>query len=176
VHVVGFCGPSGSGKTTLIERLVPLLRADGARVSVIKHAHQGFDLDTPGKDSWRHREAGAFEVLLASDRRLAKLREFDAPTEPTVHQLLAELHPCDWVLIEGFKHADVCKVEFVDLARNGPPLYPDDPYVIALVGDAQSALSASTQRPVFARADAEGLAQFLQAQRARLEYDRESQG
>jgi molybdopterin-guanine dinucleotide biosynthesis protein B len=176
MRVIGFCGPSGAGKTTLIEQLVPLLRADGARVSVIKHAHQGFDLDTRGKDSWRHREAGAFEVLIASDRRLAKLREFDAPAEPTVQQLLAELHACDWVLIEGFKHADVCKIEFVDSARNGAALYPEDPYVIALVSDALSALPVATQRPVFARADVDGLAQFLQAQRARLEYDREPQG
>lgn len=97
MRVVGFCGPSGSGKTTLIERLLPLLRARGLRVSVIKHAHSGFDIDQPGKDSWRHRRAGAFEVLLASDQRIAKLREFEVTAQPPVHQLLAEglgtIHP-----------------------------------------------------------------------------------
>ena len=176
MRVVGFCGPSGTGKTTLIERLLPLLKADGSRVSVIKHAHSGFELDQPGKDTWRHREAGAFEVLIASSRRLAKLREYDAAADPTVHQLLSELHDCDWVLVEGLKHADVCKVELFDPVRDGTPTYPDDPYVIALVTDAPQALPVPTQRPVFARADASGLAQFLHAQRARLEYDRESQG
>lgn len=170
MRVVGFCGPSGSGKTTLIERLLPLLRARGLRVSVIKHAHSGFDIDQPGKDSWRHRHAGAFEVLLASDRRIAKLREFEVTGQPTVHQLLAELHDCDWVLIEGFKHADVLKVELLDPALNGQALYPDDPYVVALVSDAAGPLPAPTQRPVFARADVEGLAQFILGQATRHEY------
>jgi molybdopterin-guanine dinucleotide biosynthesis protein B len=176
VRVIGFCGPSGSGKTTLIERLVPLLKVDGSRVSVIKHAHKGFELDRPGKDSWRHREAGAFEVLIASSQRLAKLREYDVAGDPTVHQLLVELHACDWVLIEGFRHADVCKVELFAPSLDGTASYLDDPYVIALVTDAPQALPAPTQRPVFARAAADGLAQFLHEQRARLEYDRESQG
>jgi molybdopterin-guanine dinucleotide biosynthesis adapter protein len=171
MRVTGFCGPSGSGKTTLIERLLPLLRAQSLRVSVIKHAHSGFDIDRPGKDSWRHREAGAFEVLLASDRRIAKLREFDAPMEPTVHQLIAELHACDWVLIEGFKHAGVCKLEFVAPQPDSPPLYPDDPYVVAVVTDAPDALPVPTQLPVFARADVHALAQFLLDQGARHDYD-----
>jgi molybdopterin-guanine dinucleotide biosynthesis adapter protein len=171
MRVAGFCGPSGSGKTTLIERLLPLLRAQSLRVSVIKHAHSGFDIDRAGKDSWRHREAGAFEVLLASDRRIAKLREFDAPMEPSVHQLLAELHECDWVLIEGFKQASVCKFEFVAPQSDRPPLYPDDPYVVALVTDAPENLPVPTQLPVFGRDQVEALAQFLLAQSARHDYD-----
>jgi molybdopterin-guanine dinucleotide biosynthesis protein B len=170
MKVVGFCGPSGSGKTTLIERLLPLLRAAGQRMSVIKHAHRGFDIDQPGKDSWRHREAGAFEVLLASDRRLVKMREFELQGQPTVHQLIAELIDCDWVLIEGFKHADVLKVELLDPSRDSQPLYPDDPYVVALVTDSPQALPMPTQRPVFARAEVEALAQFLLAHAARHEY------
>lgn len=170
MKIVGLCGPSGSGKTTLIERLLPLLRAGGARVSVIKHAHRGFDIDQPGKDSFRHREAGAFEVLLASDHRVAKLREFERAGEPTVHQLLSELHDCDWVVVEGFKHADIPKIEMVDPERPMPPLYPDDPFVVAVVTDQPDALPAPTQRPVFRREDAVGLAQFLAMHALRHEY------
>ncbi|MBE7418174.1 MAG: molybdopterin-guanine dinucleotide biosynthesis protein B [Ideonella sp.] len=168
MKVVGFCGPSGSGKTTLIEQLLPRLRGHGTRVSVIKHAHSGFDIDTPGKDSWRHREAGAFEVLLASDSRLVKMREYEVQGHPSVHQLIAELVDCDWVLVEGFKHADILKIELYDPARGAAPQYPDDPYVVALVTDA--APPVPTQRPVFARGDVEGLAQFLAEQAARHEY------
>ncbi|MEO7337049.1 MAG: molybdopterin-guanine dinucleotide biosynthesis protein B, partial [Caldimonas sp.] len=86
MKVIGFSGYSGSGKTTLVEQLIGTLCAAGQRVSVVKHAHHDFDIDQPGKDSWRHRQAGAFEVVLASDRRLAKVREFPTPIVPTVHQ------------------------------------------------------------------------------------------
>ena len=92
MKVVGFAGYSGSGKTTLVERLIPVLRLQGLRVSVVKHAHHRFDIDHPGKDTFRHREAGAFEVVIASNRRLALLREFEQETQLTVHQLLAELY------------------------------------------------------------------------------------
>lgn len=171
MKVVGFCGTSGVGKTTLIERVLPLLRARGERVSVIKHAHAGFDIDRPGKDSWRHREAGASEVLIASDRRLALLREYEVAGHPGVHQLIAELAPCGWVLVEGFKHADVPKVELIDPRREAVPLYPDDPFVVALVTDAPQALPVPTQRPVFAHAQAEALAQFLIEHGERHEYE-----
>lgn len=168
MKVVGFCGASGSGKTTLIEQLLPRLRAQGQRVSVIKHAHSGFDIDTPGKDSWRHREAGAREVLLASDSRLVKMREFEVPGQPSVHRLIAELLECDWVLVEGFKHADILKIELFDPSRGVPPQYVDDPYVVALVTDAPPPVP--TQRPVFARGNVDGLAQFLFEHAARHEY------
>src|SRR6185369_7545555 len=100
MHVIGFCGYSGSGKTTLVEQLIVRLRLGGARVSVVKHAHHAFDIDQPGKDSYRHRAAGAFEVVIASNRRLAKIREYEFETEPTAHQLIAELYDADWVLVE----------------------------------------------------------------------------
>ena len=92
MKVVGFAGFSGSGKTTLVEQLIPELRLRGLRVSVVKHAHHSFDIDHAGKDTWRHREAGAFEVVAASDKRLVMMREFEQPATLSVHQLLAELY------------------------------------------------------------------------------------
>src|SRR5256885_479305 len=93
MKVIGFAGYSGSGKTSLVEPLITLMRAQGLSVSVVKHAHHHFDVDHEGKDSWRHRKAGAYEVVLASDRRLALMREFPRPTELSVHDMLAELDP-----------------------------------------------------------------------------------
>src|SRR6478752_8973985 len=112
MKVIGFAGYSGAGKTTLLERLIPVLRLHGLRVSVVKHAHHKFDIDHPGKDTYRHREAGAFEVVVASDKRLALIREFEQSTHLDVHQLVAELDAAaDWVLVEGFKHSDLRKIE-----------------------------------------------------------------
>ncbi|HEY8709107.1 MAG TPA: molybdopterin-guanine dinucleotide biosynthesis protein B, partial [Burkholderiaceae bacterium] len=123
MNVIGFCGYSGSGKTTLVEQLIVRLKLAGQRVSVVKHAHHAFDIDHEGKDSWRHRQAGAFEVVIASDRRLAKIREFEVRTEPTVHQLIAELYDCDWVLVEGFKRAALAKIEIWRAATGRPAQY-----------------------------------------------------
>src|SRR3954470_14215693 len=125
MKVVGFAGYSGSGKTTLIERVIPALKLRGLRVSVVKHAHHAFDIDHPGKDTYRHREAGAFEVVVASDKRLAVMREFEFPVELGVHQLLAEVHPAaDWVLVEGFRHSDVLKIEIWRQPEGGAPSRP----------------------------------------------------
>lgn len=168
MKVCGFSGPSGAGKTTLMECVIRELKAAGQRVSVVKHAHQGFDIDTPGKDSWRHRQAGAFEVVVASSRRLAKLREFDVETDITVHQLLAELVACDWALVEGFKHADLLKVEVWQAGQ--PAFYPSDPYVVAVVSDSAAPLPEPTTRPLFVRDDAAGLARYLLDQAERFEY------
>lgn len=141
MKVVGFAGFSGAGKTTLIEQLIVLLRARGQRVSVLKHAHHRFDVDQPGKDSWRHRQAGAWEVLLASDQRLALLREYEQPQEPDIHALLAHFDPSvDWVLVEGFKEAPIAKIEVwrAPLAAQDarPLLHPQDRYIVALATDA----------------------------------------
>jgi molybdopterin-guanine dinucleotide biosynthesis protein B len=171
VKVIAFCGPSGVGKTTLIEGVLRSLRARGLRVSVIKHAHKGFDIDQPGKDSWRHREAGAFEVLVASDRRLAKLREFEVQGQPTIHALIAELLDCDWVLAEGFKTADVPKVEVWRAAKGQAPIYPHDPVVVAIATDDPEALPVPTARPVFDMALPAALASFLVDTVARFDYD-----
>ena len=170
MKVIGFSGYSGSGKTTLVEQLVGRFRLAGQRVSVVKHAHHDFDIDQPGKDSWRHRQAGAFEVLIASNRRLAKIREFEIPDEPTVHQLLAELVDCDWVLVEGFKHADLLKIEVWRAATGKPVQYPNDPYVVGITTDSPQALPEPTGLPLFDLNAPDAVAEFLLAHADRYEY------
>lgn len=170
MKVVGFCGYSGSGKTTLVEQLIVRLRLAGQRVSVVKHAHHAFDIDHAGKDSWRHREAGAFEVVIASDRRLAKIREYEVLAEPTVHQLIAELYDCDWVLVEGFKHADLLKIEIWRVASSKPAQYPNDPYVVAIATDSPEHLPEPTGLPLLDLNHADAVAEFLLGNAARYEY------
>lgn len=161
MKLVVVCGPSGVGKTTLVEQMVADLKSRGQRVSVIKHAHQRFDIDRPGKDSWRHREAGATEVLVASSQRLALLREYELEGLPGLHQLVAELSPVDWVLVEGFKHTDWPKVEVWRAALGQAPLYPDDPFVTAVATDTPDALPEPTARPVFLLSAAAALVSHL---------------
>jgi molybdopterin-guanine dinucleotide biosynthesis protein B len=134
MKVFGIAGYSGSGKTTLIERVLPQLAARGLRVAVIKHTHHDFDIDRPGKDSWRAREAGATAVLLASDHRTALLTEHpDAP--PTLGDLLTNLPPCDLVLVEGYKREPIPKLEVHRKANAKPWLFPDDPDILAVASD-----------------------------------------
>jgi molybdopterin-guanine dinucleotide biosynthesis protein B len=133
--VFGIAGYSGSGKTTLIEKLIPLLTATGLRVSVIKHAHHGFDLDRPGKDSYRHREAGASEVLMLSGDRWVLMHELRGEPEPTLEEQLAILSPCDLVLIEGYKAAAVPKLEVYRPSHGKDLMYPENPQVIGLASD-----------------------------------------
>jgi molybdopterin-guanine dinucleotide biosynthesis protein B len=162
MKVVGFAGYSGAGKTTLIERLIPLLKARGETVSVVKHAHHGFDIDTPGKDSWRHREAGAQEVVVASDRRLALLREYAAEQAPTARGLIAELRQdVDWVLVEGFKHEDLPRLELRRASDQRPARYPEDPQVRAVLTDAPAALQPAPLCPVLDLDDVPALARWL---------------
>jgi len=133
--ILGFAGYSGSGKTTLLEKLIPLLTQHGLRISVIKHAHHDFDIDQPGKDSYRHRAAGAGEVLIASSQRWAIMHELRAETEPTLQNLCRRLAPCDLVLVEGYKFAHIPKLEVHRKAALHPYLYPLDKHIIALVTD-----------------------------------------
>ena len=170
MKVIGFCGYSGSGKTTLVEQLIVRMRLASQRVSVVKHAHHAFDIDHEGKDSWRHRQAGAFEVVVASDRRLAKIREFEVQAEPTVHQLIAELYECDWVLVEGFKHADLLKIEVWRAAAGKPAQYPTDPYVVAISTDSPEQLPQPTGLPLLDLNDPDAVADFLLGNPARYEY------
>jgi len=175
MKVIGFAGYSGAGKTHLVERLIPALKLRGLRVSVVKHAHHKFDIDHPGKDTWRHREAGAFEVVVASDKRLALMREFEQPTRLSVHHLLAELYDgVDWVLVEGFKEANLLKVEVWRAEAGKPARYPDDEFIVAIATDSPGQLPAATLRPVLDLNDADALAQWLVDNGDRFDYDAEN--
>ena len=138
LNVLGIVGWSGSGKTTLIVAVLPLLRAAGLRVSTIKHAHHGFDMDRPGKDSHRHRLAGAHEVLVASSRRWVLLREVEEDAEPDLTTLLTRLEPVDLVLVEGFKSHPYPKLEVYRPELGKPPLWDREPDVVAVASDSPS--------------------------------------
>ena len=171
MKVVGFSGYSGSGKTTLVERLIPVLRFKGLRVSVVKHAHHDFDIDHAGKDTYRHREAGAFEVVVASNRRLALMREFERPMALSVHHLIAELYEgVDWVLVEGFKESDLLKVEVWRAGMAKPARYMEDDFIVAIATDSPEQLLYATQRPVLDLNDAQAVADWLTANQARFDY------
>jgi molybdopterin-guanine dinucleotide biosynthesis adapter protein len=174
MKVVGFAGFSGSGKTTLVERLIPALKLRALRVSVVKHAHHEFDIDHPGKDSWRHRQAGAFETVVASRRRLALIREFEQPAQLTVHHVIAELYPeVDWVLVEGFKDSNLLKIEVWRAESGKPALYPDDPFIVAIATDSPQALPQSTLRPVLDLNEPDAVAQWLVDNQDRFDYHAE---
>lgn len=134
-RVFGFAGWSGSGKTTLIEKLIPLFTGRGLRVSVLKQTHHDFDVDRPGKDSYRHRTAGAGEVLLASARRWVLMHEVGGGREPTLEEHLRRLSPCDLVLVEGFKREAIPKLEVHRPGNGKPLLYPGDHHIIAVACD-----------------------------------------
>ena len=146
MNVVGFAGYSGSGKTTLVEKLIPALKLRGLRVSVVKHAHHKFDIDHPGKDTFRHREAGAFEVVVASHNGV------------------------DWVLVEGFKHSDLPKIEVWRAASSKPVRYVNDDFVVAIATDSPGQLPEATLRPVLDLNDAEAVADFLLNNQERFVY------
>jgi molybdopterin-guanine dinucleotide biosynthesis protein B len=174
MKVIGFAGYSGSGKTTLVEQLISVLKLRGLRVSVVKHAHHRFDVDYPGKDTFRHREAGAFEVVVASSRRLVLMREFERECELTVHQLIAELYEgVDWVLVEGFKDSDLLKIEVWRPSTGHLVRYPDDDFIVAIATDAPGALPEATQRPVLDLNNADAVASWLIDNQNRFEYRHE---
>lgn len=135
MNVVGFAGFSGSGKTTLIEAIIPLLVARGLRVSLIKHAHHSFDVDQPGKDSYRHRAAGATQVLVASQQRWVLMHELRDAAEPSLDEHLQRIADCDVVLVEGFKRAAIAKIEVHRAGAATSLLYPGDPHIVAVATD-----------------------------------------
>lgn len=135
MRIIGLAGWSGSGKTTLITKLIPCLRARGLRVSTLKHAHHGFDLDKPGKDSFVHRESGATEVIISSAKRWAILHELRGEEEWNMVDLVAKMSPVDLVLVEGFKRDAFPKLEVHRTANGKPLLYPDDPHIVVVACD-----------------------------------------
>jgi molybdopterin-guanine dinucleotide biosynthesis adapter protein len=135
MRVIGLAGWSGAGKTTLLTRLIPALTDRGLQVSTVKHAHHHFDVDRPGKDSYRHREAGAAEVIVSSARRWVQIHEGRGGEEAGLADLLRRLSPCDLAVVEGFKRERHPKLEVFREANGRPPLHPDDPHIVAIASD-----------------------------------------
>lgn len=162
MKVIGIAGWSGAGKTALLTRVIPLLTARGLRVSTIKHAHHGFDVDQPGKDSHTHRTAGATEVLISSANRFALMHELRGAPELTLHALLGKLSAVDLVLVEGFKREAHPKLEVYRAVVGKPSLAPDDPNVVAIASDGPVAARV----PVVSLDDTEAVADILVAKAA----------
>jgi molybdopterin-guanine dinucleotide biosynthesis adapter protein len=137
MKIFGFAGYSGSGKTTLIERLIPLFTQRGLAVSLIKHAHHTFDVDQPGKDSYRHRVAGCTEVLVTSSRRWALIHELRGAGEPPLSEHVKHLSACDLLLVEGFKREPIPKLEVYRAHVGEPLIHPHDENVVAVASDAR---------------------------------------
>lgn len=160
-RVFGLVGWSGSGKTSLVQLLLPELVGRGLSVSTIKHAHHGFDLDKPGKDSWLHRQAGATEVMVASAQRWALMRDHRGGPEPTLAELLSRMAQVDLVLVEGFKREPYPKLEVHRVAYGKPLLCGDDPDIVAIASDEPV---SGVALPRFALADVKGIADFIVGQ------------
>ena len=139
MRIIGLAGWSGSGKTTLIKKLIPRLIARGISVSTLKHAHHGFDLDQPGKDSFFHRTAGATEVIISSAKRWAILHELREQPEWDLAALVGKMSPVDLVLVEGFKRDAFPKLEIHRIANGKPLIHPEDPHIVAVASDSASA-------------------------------------
>ena len=157
MKVLGFIGYSNTGKTTLIEKLIPLFIARGLAVSTVKNAHHGFDMDRPGKDSFRYREAGSAQVLIATSERWALLTEARGGPAP-LEALIGQLAPCDLVLVEGFKsEGRFPRIEVRRTTNAEPPIFPHDPNVIAVAADH----AVETALPVLDLNDAAKIAAFI---------------
>jgi molybdopterin-guanine dinucleotide biosynthesis protein B len=135
MKIFGFAGYSGSGKTTLIEQLIPLFIERGVTVSLIKHAHHTFEIDQPGKDSFRHRKAGCTEVLVTSSRRWALMHELRGAPEPALSDLTKRMSPCDLLLVEGFKRERIPKLEVYRAEVGEPLIHPHDQNIVAVASD-----------------------------------------
>ena len=160
MKVLGLAGWSGAGKTTLIVKLIPELVGRGISVSTIKHAHHSFDVDKPGKDSHRHRTAGATEVLVASGQRWALMHEHRGEAEPTADELMRHMTPVDLLLIEGFKRAAHDKLEVYRRDLGKPLISPDDASFVAVLSDGAV---PETGLPVIDLNDVAAIADFILA-------------
>ncbi len=157
MKTIGFAGWSGSGKTTLIEKLIPRFVAKGLKVSLIKHAHHTFDVDQEGKDSYRHRHAGATEVLVTSSRRWVLMHELRGEREPTFEEQVRHFSPCDLLIVEGFKFARIPKVEVWRAQTGEPLLHPKDPDIVAVATDSK----VDTALPVLDLNDPDAISAFV---------------
>ncbi len=157
MRIFGFAGWSGSGKTTLIEQLIPRFVSRGLSVSLIKHAHHEFDIDRPGKDSYRHRSAGCTEVMVASGVRWALMHEMRDTPEEALEALLRRMAPVDLVLIEGWKLQPNPRMEVHRVANGKPLLHPDHDHIVAIASD----MPVETMLPRFGIDDYDGIARFV---------------
>jgi len=173
MRVIGLAGWSGSGKTTLLTRLIPCLVARGRTVSTLKHAHHGFDVDQPGKDSHSHRMAGATEVLIGSAARFALVHELRGATEPTLQELLGLLAPVDLVVVEGYKAAAIPKLEVHRAVLGKPLLHPNDNCIVAVASDVPL---PTVELPVVSRDDIETIADIVMVESEPIERLLEPQG
>jgi len=164
IPLLAFSAYSGSGKTTLLEKVIPELRKLGLRIAMIKHTHHKVDIDQPGKDSYRMREAGANPVMIASKKRWALLfendNEHDPHDEPQLSELVKQLNPAmfDLILVEGFKHESIPKIEIIRRGVEKPPLYPKDSTFIAIASDL---FEIETELPVLNLNNPSAIADFI---------------
>ncbi len=157
-RIFGLAGWSGAGKTTLATRLLPVLIRCGVSVSTLKHAHHDFDIDREGKDSWRHRQAGAREVMVVSDRRWALMHELRGAPEPNMAEILAHMSPVELVLVEGYKRGPHPKIEVHRAALGKPLLAFEDETIVAIASDTPV---PGLHLPFFALDDVEAIASFV---------------
>ncbi len=161
IPVIGFAAFSGTGKTTLLERVLPILSRGGVRIGMIKHAHHRFDIDTPGKDSYRLRKAGALQTMIASSQRWALMTENAVEDVPELEDLIPHLDHkhLDLILVEGFKQAPIPKIELHRPSLGHPLLFPADSHIVAVASDAP--LEAETDLPLLDLNQPEEIANFI---------------
>lgn len=157
--VIGVAGFKNAGKTTLVEKLVTELTGRGWRISTVKHAHHSFDIDHEGRDSFRHRKAGASEVAVVSRHRWAIIHELRDEEAPPLDEVLAKLAPCDLIIVEGYKRDSHDKIEVRNLTLDHPKLAGDDPTVVAIAANGQI---DDPPVPVYDRDDVAALATFIE--------------
>ncbi len=156
--IIGVAGFKNAGKTTLVEKLVIELTGRGFRISTVKHAHHSFDIDHEGRDSFRHRKAGATEVAVVSSGRWALIHELRNEAEPYLEDVLEKLAPCDLIIVEGYKRDDHDKIEVRNLSLDHPPLAGEDPTIVAI---AATGVIEDAPVPVFDRDDVTALSSFV---------------
>ncbi len=156
--IIGVAGFKNAGKTTLVEKLVADLTARGFRISTVKHAHHSFDIDHEGRDSFRHRKAGATEVAVVSSGRWALIHELRNEAEPYLEDILRKLVPCDLIIVEGYKRDAHDKIEVRNLSLDHPPLAGSDPTIVAIAATGEI---AGSPVPVFGRDDVTALSSFI---------------